>query len=177
MKLRFWERANPALSLDEWINLTSFSFNNVGYQVMPSQTMAPGNRETVDPNFARYIQGIYKRNGPVFACMAVRMRLFSEARFQFSQMNQGRRGKLFGNKDLEPLEVPWPGGTTGDLLARMIQYTDLAGNAYVLKQADRLRLLRPDWVDIALAVDERNTGYDVLGYVYFPGGKTSGQAP
>ena len=109
--------------------------------------------------------------------MAVRMRLFSEARFQFSQMNQGRRGKLFGNKDLEPLEVPWPGGTTGDLLARMIQYTDLAGNAYVLKQADRLRLLRPDWVDIALAVDERNTGYDVLGYVYFPGGKTSGQAP
>jgi hypothetical protein len=32
---------------------------------------------------------------------------------------------------LARLETPWPNGTTGDLLTRMIQDADLAGNAYV----------------------------------------------
>jgi HK97 family phage portal protein len=108
--------------------------------------------------------------------MAVRMRLFSEVSFQFSQLTQGRRGKLFGTPDLQPLETPWPGGTTGDLLAKMIQHADLAGNAYVINRGDRLQILRPDWVDIVLASDADNPLEltDKIGYIYYPGGRHSG---
>jgi hypothetical protein len=56
----------------------------------------------------------------VFACIAVRMHLFSEATFQFRRLSNGRPGDLFGNGDLGPLEKPSLNETTGDLLSRML---------------------------------------------------------
>jgi hypothetical protein len=44
-------------------------------------------------------------------------RKFSEARFQFQRLTNGQPGDLFGNPALTPIERPWPGGTTADLLA------------------------------------------------------------
>jgi hypothetical protein len=44
------------------------------------------------------------------------MALFSEARFQWRKMTNGRPGDLFGSQDLRILEKPWTTGTTGDLL-------------------------------------------------------------
>ena len=114
MKLRFWEqeeRAFPPMSVSEYIDLTGFSFGGSNYQVVPSTTMAPQKEERVDPSFAGYIRQVYKTNGPIYSCMAVRLRLFSEVRFQWSQMQQGRRGKLFGTQELDSLENPWPATT------------------------------------------------------------------
>ena len=46
------------------------------------------------------------------------------------------------------LERPWPNGTTGELVSRMEWHAGLAGNAFVHRQPDRLRVLRPDWTAI-----------------------------
>lgn len=128
--------------------------------------------EKIDNDFEGYLTGAFKANGPVFSLMLVRLQVFSEARFKFRRL--GGRRDLFGSSALNLLEHPWPGGTTGDLLARMIMHADLAGNAYVTRVGDRLRLLRPDWVTIVAqsesepevagaALDAR-----IVGYIYEP---------
>jgi hypothetical protein len=54
------------------------------------------NREEIGADFRGYVDGIYKNNGVVFACMAARSLLFSEARFQWRQLRSGTPGDLFG---------------------------------------------------------------------------------
>jgi phage portal protein BeeE len=114
----------------------------------------------------------------VFSCLDVRMKLFSEARFKWRQLKDGRPGKLFGGPELGLLERPWPNGTTGDLLARMEQDSSLAGNFYAVGEGDRVIRMRPDWVGIVLgskyddeALADLHT--EIVGYVYYPGGPTS----
>ena len=127
--------------------------------------------EDVENSFAQYVQNGYKANGVVFATILSRMLLFSEARFQWQQMNGGRPGDLFGNQDLAILERPWPNGTTGELLARAEQDVSLAGNFYAVREGDRLRRLRPDWVTIILSAPPAEAvESDVIGYQYHPGG-------
>lgn len=137
------------------------------------------NEERIESDFEGYVEGIFKRNGPVAALMIVRLMLFSEARFQFRRLRNGRPGDLFGDRTLSLLERPWPGATTGDLLARMSVHADLAGNAFVVEVDGRARVLRPDWVTIlsgspsrpdlngtalaALMPDAR-----VIAYIYAP---------
>jgi phage portal protein BeeE len=125
-----------------------------------------------NPNqFTALTQRGYKANGPIFAIILARLMLFSEARFQFRRLINGRPGDLFGTKALEILEHPWPNGTTGELLARMEQDVSLAGNFYCVNEGDRLRRLRPDWVSIVLTGDPvEDATVDVAGYVYRPGG-------
>ncbi|MBD2900797.1 hypothetical protein amrb99_98070 [Actinomadura sp. RB99] len=114
----------------------------------------------------------------MFALILVRLMVFSEARFQFRRMRNGRPGDLFGTPDLALLEQPWVGGTTGDLLARMIQDADLAGNAFVARVpgTNRLRRLRPDWVTIITASRSEPELFgsaldaEVIGYLYEPQG-------
>jgi hypothetical protein len=78
----------------------------------------------------------------------VRQLVFSSIRFQFQRFNKGQPSEVFGDQTLSILERPWPGGTTQDLLSRMIQDADLAGNSYWVRQGDELVRLRPDWVQI-----------------------------
>ena len=126
-------------------------------------------KEDIGDDLADYIHGAYKSNGVVFACMLARQMLFSEARFQFQEMRNGRPGNLFGSSDLALLETPWPSGTTGELLIRMIQDADLAGNAFVTHADDtgaigraatgpgrRLTRLPPGWMSIVLGSKSGN---------------------
>ena len=122
---------------------------------------------------------LFGRNGVIYACMAVRLSVFSTIRFQFQRINRGRPSELFGTGSLGPLEAPWVGGTTQDLLARMIQDVDLSGNAYVVRNGDELVRLRPDWVQIVMRPRMlprgRNgapvqVGWERLGYAYWEGG-------
>jgi phage portal protein BeeE len=110
---------------------------------------------------------------PAFAAQNVRATVLSQARFAFRNR---KTKKVFSNTALEPLERPWTNASTGELIARMEWSAGLAGNAYVLRQAKRLRMLRPDWVavvygsqqepeDAAQALDGV-----LLGYVYQNGG-------
>ena len=143
-----------------------------------------GEREDIGRDFLGLCRGAYKQNAVVFACMLVRLAVFSEARFQFRRIRNGKPGDLFGNQDLAPLENPWPGATTGDLLTRMIQDVDLAGNFFAVRRpGNRIARLRPDWVSIILGVpgDQDAVTFDadteVLGYLYTPGGVASGNDP
>jgi phage portal protein BeeE len=99
--------------------------------------------------------------------------VLSQARFTFR--NRSTR-KTFSNTKLAPLERPWTGATTGELIARNEWHAGVAGNAYTVRQRDRLRVVRPDWVailygshqepeDAAHALDG-----ELIGYVYQNGG-------
>ncbi len=168
------ERADAALALTEYISqLNVFGYNGHQY------TIPGAKQEEPTAQFASMVQAAYKSSGVVFACMLARMTLVSQARFQYRGLQSGRPGKLFGTTDLRPLERPWSGASTSDLLSRMMQYADLAGNAYVVRRGPKLRLLRPDWVTLVLGSDldpdvaAWDVDAEVLGYIYEPGGKQS----
>lgn len=130
------------------------------------------NVEEVENSFVGYVNGAYKTNGVVFAAIEARRLLFTEARFQFQRLEKGRPGDFWGSPELEILERPWPNGTTGELLARMEQDVSLAGNFYAVREGNRLRRLRPDWVSIILtAPPDEAVESDISGYLYQPGGK------
>jgi len=150
-----------------------------------STTPLYGDKEKIEPNYAGYIQSAYKADGIVFAAIAARQRVYSQARFQWREFRNGQPGDLFGSPELALLENPWPNGTTGELLSRMEVTASLAGNYYATVADDRGRLgraamgsasrrivhMRPDWTTIIIdsasgnpnALDAR-----VVGYLYEP---------
>lgn len=141
-------------------------------------------RERIENDFEGYVEGAYKRDGIVFACILTRHLIFSEARFQWRQFRNGRPGPLFGSPELALLEQPWPNGTTGDLLTRMEVDLSLAGNFYATTADNAGRLgraatgpgrrvshLRPDWVTIivgSISGDPRAADARPVGYMYEP---------
>ena len=136
-----------------------------------------GKEETLGTDFAAYTEQLYKRNGIVFTCVMVRHMVFSEARFLWRKFNDGSPSRMFSTPALDLLARPWPGGTTGEMLARMEQDNSLAGNAYIVRvPADkdgpvRLRRLRPDWVKIITGSpteDPFDYRAKVTGYIYHP---------
>jgi phage portal protein BeeE len=144
---------------------------------------AASKSEQMETNFAGMVQGAYKRNGIIFACMRARLSVFSEGRFQYQRQRNGRPGDLFGDQSLSLLEKPWPNGTTQDLLTRLLQDADLAGNAYWTVRNGNLRRMRPDWVTIVMGsfddpdVLPDDLDAELLGYGYHPGGPMSGTDP
>jgi hypothetical protein len=156
------ERADPQLNINQWASF--FNYGGSTYPFFVNGSLV-GNKETIPHSFMAYANSMYKSNGAVFAVEAVRLMLFSEARFQFQQIRGGRPGALFGTQALSILETPWSGATTGDLLARAIQDVDIGGNFYgVLTDAEgvpmsksnqrggqqQIKRLRPDWTSILL---------------------------
>lgn len=144
------------------------------WQEWYSQTYGAPVEEYLRPIFLEFAERGFAGNAVVFACMQARACLFSEAAFKWQRLSD--KG-LFGNADLSILEQPWPNGSTGELLARMIQDADLAGNAFIRSDDDRLVRLRPDWTDIIRVwtnVDD-GTGrprsrWEVLGYAHHVNG-------
>jgi hypothetical protein len=156
------------LSMNDWAKMFD---PNGGFPFSISNNTPYQKKEEPEGDFQSVIQGIYKRNGIVFACCLARQMLFSEARFQFQAIKGGRPQDLFGTQELEIFEEPWPNATTGELLSRAIQDADLSGNFFVVREGKRLRRLRPDWVDIVLtAPPAEAVRSDVAGYIYKPGG-------
>lgn len=164
---------------------TTFSVGGQTYTV-PVQTTMPGQKaETIANSFEGFVTGGLMGNSVIFGLASVRIRVFSEVRFQYQRFNKGRPGDLWGDQSLQILEAPWPGGTTGDLLALMLLHSDFAGNAYIVPINGQLVALRPDWVDIILG-DRRyvdaagrpgTVGLEKLGYAYYQGGRNSGVDP
>jgi hypothetical protein len=138
--------------------------------------------ERIRADFEGLASQMYGSNSVVFSLMAVRQLAFSSIRFTWQRYNKGRPDEMFSSPELRNLEQPWPGGTTGDLLAKMIADVDLAGNSYWTRFSGELVRLRPDWVDIVLDArrvpvgDQRNLdgvlGYRKIGYLYWEGGRS-----
>lgn len=178
------------MSTDDFIGLyNSFSFGGIGYGYGPlttgvQQTLAGGQSIEMAPStFAGLASQAYSANGVVFACMLVRQLVFSSIRFRWQRLRDGKPSDTFGSSELGILERPWVGGTTQDMLGRMIQDADLAGNSYwVIIDGEFVRL-RPDWVDVV--VEERlksggfgeigggQVGWRKVGYLYHEGGRNS----
>lgn len=177
-------REPERLSIDDYGQMVSmFLQSGLGYQA-PSlvQTLAGAATERPADNFQGLASQAYASNGAVFSCMMVRQLVFSSIRFQFRRYLNGKPSETFGDQTLSILERPWPGGTTQDLLSRMIQDADLAGNSYWARQGDELVRLRPDWVQIIGTPRSMNTrtggrpgqvGWVKAGYLYTEGGPAS----
>jgi hypothetical protein len=153
------------------------SFNFAGREYFGIPTDIPNRAERIDPSFLGFATGAMKGNAVAFACMRARFSIFAQVRFQFRRMSNGRPGDLFGTQELEPLEIPWTNGTTGDLLTKMLIDADLAGNSYWTLRNGQMCRLRPDWVYIIRGEEGVPDGGNpdaieskILGYVYWPGG-------
>lgn len=182
------QRSENPYSLGQyWNDLQYFMFGGHQYPFGIKTTYTNEPAEPIGNDFTGYVQHGLKGNGVVFALERKRLEVFSQARFQFQRLDGGRPGALFGTGSLGLLERPWPGGTTGDLLARMCLDGGLAaGNAYIVRQAGELIRLRPDWVEIVL--EKRmlpvgsggisvHVGYRQVGIFYYEGGASSGVKP
>ena len=182
MLANLWRRKNITLSS---IGATFDSGPHWQHELLNGATMwswrSPGGtHESIEANFEQLVDKAYKENGIVFACIQARALPFSEVRFQFQELVDGRPGRLSGGPQLALLETPWPNSTTGELLWRMEQDASLAGNAYLTPVATgarrRLRRLRPDWVKIVSGVlgepslSPYELDAEVLGYIYHPTG-------
>jgi phage portal protein BeeE len=141
---------------------------------LPWFTQKPTNRETTERTLAGMTRHAHSTNGVAFSCAAVRMQVFSEVTFKWQDKATKR---LYGTPDLLPLEQPWVGAGSDDLLARMEQDATVAGNSYWVDEGsmvrdDRVSLLRlqPEYVTIVLEVVEHrlggNLGRKKVGYVY-----------
>jgi phage portal protein BeeE len=151
------------------------NFNGLTYPLynLP-QTLPGGKQLEIETSYGGLSQA-YLENPIVYACVQARMSLFSEATFLYRQIRNGRPGDLFSKPALDLLTRPWPGGTTGDLLGRMSQQEDLAGNAFVVRlDESTLFQPRPDWVTIVLGADNRTSRAVPIGIIYHPGGRNSG---
>lgn len=166
------------------------AYGSYEYTGTVQQTLSGQRAEPIPSDFAGLARGAFKRNGVIFSCMLVRQLAFSAVRFQYQRLNSGKPSELFGTPDLALLEEPWAGGTTQDMLSRMSQDADLAGNSYWTVVRGELVRMRPDWVQIILSPREvpgilddngqrpvATLGWEKLGYVYTEGGAGSGEEP
>lgn len=195
-RLKFGRRAIPQIStLDDLASLYGdyglwrqplFPLQNIQQSLTATATERPAT------GFSNLANQAFGSNGIVFACMAVRLLVFSSIRFTWQRMRNGAPSDFFSTSALRALERPWPGGTTQDLLARMIQDADLSGNSYWTRQGDELVRLHPEWVEIVAvprtlggrtpshASSARGigqVGWHKLGYLYTEGGCGSGAEP
>lgn len=142
------EQREAGLSWPDYLNLWErFGYNGMTY-IVPSGNLAEMNA----------LQGAH--NPIVAACINTRLLVFSEVRFSYQRWSAGRPGEFYGTPELTILEQPWPGATTGDLLARMEVDASLYGNSYWVKQNNDLVRLEPNRVIIASAdVYDDRTGH------------------
>jgi hypothetical protein len=157
-------------SINQYAADLSFAYQGSRYPIgLGSQAWSKS--EDIENSFTGYIQSVYKQDGPVFAVILARMLLFCEARFCWFEIGEdGEDGRPAGREGLGVLEHPWPNAGTGELLARMEQDVSLGGNFYAVREATRLRRLRPDWLTIVLtAPPAEAVESDVAGYWYHPG--------
>lgn len=174
---RSTEGEGTDLTLSNYLNQILNWNGLLPFMNAPATTLG-AKQEEIRGNFEGYSIQALKANPVIFSCMEARRSLFSEARFNFRRRPNGRPGQPFTTGALGPLQRPYQGGTTSDLLSRMIQDVDLAGNWFgALRPGGKIKRLRPDWVTMVLgSFQDPDIGFgdvdcEVLGYIYEPGGK------
>lgn len=170
---------NASMSIDDWAALW-------GLQGLPSlvQTTMTREREQQDGSFEGLVYGAYLRNSVVFSCLALRARLYGEARFVFQQLRGGLPGNFFGTPELTVLEQPNADLRTRVMLAQVRLHADIGGHGFVALSNGEADVLRPDWTVMAYGSKSRSTelgSWDpharIAGFGYYPGGQHSGEDP
>jgi phage portal protein BeeE len=134
------------------------------YTAMFQTLYGTPNMEKILPTFEQFSRQGYSGNGVIFGLANKRLHLFSEARFCFRNLEDGKLDRT--HPALAKLnDNPW-------LKPRMEQDGSLAGNCYIRDCGDdELERLRPDWVTIVSSVEEDAFGREirrVIGYAYEP---------
>ena len=132
-----------------------FSFNGWQY-IVPQSRLA----EVTSIGLAR--------NPIAWAAITKRAMVFSEARFQFQQLRNGRPGDLFGTAALASLERPWRGGSTSHLLSICELDASMYGNSFWIAEGGELVRLDPCRTMVvtgAVGDVERPYGERLVGYV------------
>lgn len=187
------EPSRSISTIDDYaLALNEFTFGGLSYPYPQGVQQTLGNvpAERVGVDFVGLARTAHGANGVVFACMLVRQLVFSSVRFRWQRLSNGKPSEMFGTPALGLLETPWLSGTTQDLLSRVIQDGDLAGNSYSVADTPLSRLggdggtevvrMRPDWVEIVVEPRRMNrgqVGWRRIGYIYTEGGVASGQDP
>lgn len=158
---------------------SQFGYAGSLYPLQLNQSMSSWQKtEEISATLPNYTTAL-RRSPPAFAAQLVRSQVLSMARFTFrSRPDTSTPRKIFSSRTdaLRLLVEPWPGGRTSDLISRLEWNAGLAGNAYVLRQPDRLRVLRPDWTAIVYGSDAEPDDPkgaldgEVVGYAYQNGG-------
>lgn len=104
-----------------------------GSRVALSGSGITDDMEMVGPEFERHVQQMYKDNGVIYACIAARARVFSQASFLWQTFKKGRPGEFQWNQNLELLQKPWLNGTLGEWLNLMEVDASTAGNSYATR--------------------------------------------
>jgi phage portal protein BeeE len=162
--------------LDRLRPLKSFEINAPYPSVSRGLFSFPwGNEEDIPTDFHRYIEEGYLTSGIVFACIAARSAVFSQAKFLWRSFDNGQPSEMFYTPELELLDRPWTNAATGDLLSRMEQDVSLAGNFYATVVNDehgrRLRRLDPMYVTLVIGSKSGEASAldsHVVSYVYDP---------
>lgn len=154
--------------------VSSYSHNGQSY-TLPVTTYGSSKQEPIGVDFLGLTEGAFKQNPVVFAAIAKRAGLLSDARFKFRGLTDG---KMFGTPALAPLERPGVNQTTGEMIYRAEQDESLAGNYYATNRFGGVTRLFPHLVDILIDGDEDDPQLDpgarVVGYLYWPKGRGSG---
>jgi phage portal protein BeeE len=175
LSILFRQRATSAAPDDaERSQLTFSQYTKMIEPWLPFFTRKPTDREPIERTSSGMARAAYAGNGVAFTCAALRMQVFSEVTFKWQDL---ATKKLYGNGELEPLEMPWVGAGSDDLLARMEQDATTAGNSYWVDagsqvRTDRANLLRlhPEYVTIVLEPVSQFGGGRLgrlkVGYIY-----------
>lgn len=148
-------------SLEDWYQMTYDSHQ------YPLGVMTGSNPEDISSTFLGYVESIHRKNGAVSAAVVARALLVSQLRFVWRRdRTSSKRGELWGNRDLSPLERP---GSTSrpNLLFQLEQDASYDGSAYVVKSDNGLRRLSPDRCSFLLGSDS-DSGWDADGGVVVP---------
>lgn len=177
-------RSSPIVSLDDYVKaLAEIQYGGgLTWPTGIQQTIAGQATERPPVNFVGLATHAHAGNDVVFSCMLNRQLVFSAVRFRWQRIKDGKGSDLFGTEELALLETPWVGGTTQDLLSRLIQDADIAGNSYWARVGNELIRLRPDWVEIVVEPrmlrDRRGQlGWRKIGYLYTQDGPSNGHEP
>ena len=100
-----------------------------------------------DTSFQSIIEQGHRDNGVIGGAVEARSLLMSQLRFRFRRdYSQNRRGELWGDRSLRPLEGP----TRSETLKRLERDICFAGNAYITMDGGRLIRLEPDRVSLIM---------------------------
>jgi phage portal protein BeeE len=179
-------RVEKRFGIDQWISEylipSQFQYGGSTYPLGLNQTMTGQKIQQISGTLPGYAAAL-RHCPPAFAAQMVRALVLSGMRFTWRNLpSSPTPRRLFGNRDLALLERPWPKATTGDLIATMEWHSGLAGNAFVARRPDRLRVLRPDWCGLLFGSNQdpdeiAATALDgeLLGLVYQNGGIGTGR--
>lgn len=162
--------ARDIMTVEDYAAALQQSLGYGGFSALGITQTQPGQAAEKAPTDLPGYAQLFATNPVIWACMVARMSVFSAPRFTWQRLNNGAPSQMFGTPELRLLETPWPGGTTQDLLARVIQDADMAGQSYWTRFDNEAVRMRPDWVQIVLERRRHPHGGDLgwrrYGYLY-----------